>query len=1003
MPLVPRVVGGLLIATVVVSIGLPVLGIGSFHAADMIGTMPPWSEQTPYDFQPDNPHVSDTVNAVVPMRTAFRDRVWAGDLPLWNPLLGSGEPLATVPNVGTFSPLTLPYLVAPLWLAPVLTKLLEVGVAVLGMYLLARRWNLGRPAALVGALAFVNSAFLVVWTNWPQSHVGALIPLVFWAVERGVTERRLRAVWPLAPVTAVMWLEGFPAVTTYTLLTAGVYALVRVGVVHGWRARAAARLGALAGAVGLGLGLAAIQLLPFLQFLRSLGLGYREEVAGQPLSWEFLSTLAVPDALGNPVERVYYGPLNYVEGQSWVGVVVLVLLVVLVVRGRRVDVPRGVVGFLLAAAGTGLVLVYLGTPLLDLWGRVPLLGTNFIGRFRAVLGMLLAAGAAIGYEAFVGAGDVVTGDVGTGDDGAGDDPGAGAPGGGVEGGMRRGVTLGLAALGLAVVPLGWVVVSQAAEAGRLVYAVMQAALPALVAVLVLAVVVGRLRGRRPGPWQVLVLAASVGVLFAGLAAAAVAMGVDAGRVVGMVRTTAFGVVVGAVAVLALALVAARTPREQVVAFGAVAIPLLLAAESIAFAHPWWGRTPNDLFYPPTATHAFLEENLGTDRFAAANSTLYPGTNAVYGLRSVTAHAFLPVAYREYLRAIDPTVYDRSSTFPFLSTDPATATSPLLDRAAARYWAVGPLDPLYGEARPEVQGEQALTLAAGDEVSAPLPAGALRGVTLVHQRSTGLAGRPAVVVEVRGPADEVVARGSTRLHRWVGPGDLPVALADVEVPPGSRLVVRLEGADAGTIDLASDGERPAYSRTVPADDGLDLVHTAGAVLYANTDALPRVRWAGRAVVAPDPAARLALLSEGPAPDVVVLDRGEGDDEASDASLAVVEDSGDVVAVEVVAEGAGHVVVADGMQHGWHVEVDGQPAPLVDADHAFGAVAVPAGEHVVRFRYDPPGWRTGQLVTLVSVVLVLLLAVLDRRDAVIARSGSGRRRATQGAAAPGRQEG
>jgi hypothetical protein len=236
-----------------------------------------------------------------------------------------------VPNVGVFSPLTLPYLIAPLWLAPTLTKLLEMGVAALGMTLLLRRRGLGRPAAIVGALAFVNSAFRVVWISGPQSHVGALIPLVFWAVERGVTSPRLRQVWPLAAVGAVMWLEGFPSVTIYALVTAGIYALVRVVAVYGTGRRALARLAALAGAVVLSAGLA---------------------------------TLAGPDALGNPGEGVYYGPLSYVEGQSWVGVVTLILLAPLIAGRHRLAPPRGVFTFLVAAGIVGPVVVCFGTPLL---------------------------------------------------------------------------------------------------------------------------------------------------------------------------------------------------------------------------------------------------------------------------------------------------------------------------------------------------------------------------------------------------------------------------------------------------------------------------------------------------------------------------------------------------------------------------------------------------------------------------------------------------------------
>ncbi len=961
---VQRTLGLVLVVTVVASIGLPIVGIGSFHATDVIGTMPPWSEATPYDFRPDNGLVTDTVNGVVPARAAFRDRVWSGDLPMWDPLRGPGEPLGVIPNVGTFSPLTLPWLVAPLWLAPVLTKLLETGVAVVGMFLLCRAWGLRRTSSLVGALAFVNSAFLVVWTNWPQAAVGALVPLLLWAVERGVTAPTWRRSWPVGAVVAVMWLAGFPSVTAYALLVAGAYALVRVAAA-GHRARqAVARLVALAAAVAVGTALAAVQLLPFLSFLDSLELAGRARVAGVPLPWTQLATLAVPDVFGNPAERASYGPTNYVEGQSWVGVVVLVLVALLVVGRRRVAAPRGLLPFLAAVGGLGVFLVYLDTPLLEAFGQIPLLGTNNIGRFRAVLGVVMAGAAALGYESLVT--EERRGRFGT---------------------RRTLVALGIVAM--VTVPLVGVAVGQAIEAGRLVYVVAQLVLPLGIGILTAVVLLADAGGWEVDPRQVRRAVLVVGLLVVGAGVVVLGSGVLGREATGVapssvrlfvrssLATLVIGTVAAGVVVTLLVRGAGRPGRRAAVA---LALPVLLAAEAVAFANPWYARTPSELWFPATATHAFLADELGGDRFAAAGSTLYSSTNGVYGLRSVTSHSFMPPTYREYLLAIEPDAFSRSSTFPMFAADASTATSPLLDRAAARFWAVGPTDPLLGRDGPSLVGSGGLELSSGEAVVAPIgPAVQLRGVTLRLVDHEGLAGMPAITVTVVDQDGAVVAAGSTRLHWWIEPGPLPVAVPQVDVPPGSAIRVGLQGATAGTVKLAADGVRPAYDAVVAGDDALRLAHVDGAVLYERTDALPRIRWAGRSVVEEDGSRRLARLADGVAPDVVVLGAGGDEDAvAGAAELDVLQDAGDVVEVRVAAEDAGWLVVADGIQTAWRAELDGQPVDVVAADHAFGAVAVPAGTHEVRLWYHPAGWTAGQALSLAAALTLVAWAVLDRRD-------------------------
>ena len=72
---------------------------------------------------------------------------------------------------------------------------------------------------------------------------------------------------------------------------------------------------------------------------------------------------------------------------------------------------------------------------------------------------------------------------------------------------------------------------------------------------------------------------------------------------------------------------------------------------------------------------------------------------------------------------------------------------------------------------------------------------------------------------------------------------------------------------------------------------------------------------------------------------------------------------LVALRATLASPGLLVLADTWYPGWSVRVDGRPAPLLRADHAFRAVALPAGEHRVEFHYQPtwlvPGVALGLL--------------------------------------------
>ncbi len=399
--------------TLCLSIGPPLIGIRVFFPADLLQGFHPWKDQTPPGYRIANPLLSDPVNSVMPTRAEYRSRILNADYPMWAPEGIGGGPLGTVPNDGMLSPLELPYLLFPLWYAPALAKLLELVVAVLFTYLFARRIGLAKTSAAVGGLIYAFSGFQVVWTFWPQSHIGALIPALFWAAERGLQRGNARSMLPVSAVVAVMIFEGFPPVLLYAAVASGLYVLVRVVTAEGWgvprRLRALAYFG---GAAALGLALTALQLLPFLDQIHSLDLGYRAQTPDSHLPLRALVTAFVPNAFGSPVDGTFFGRRHYaptgfvrtgyLEQQSFIGATALVLVLVAAIKlWRRPGsnpLPRGVKSYLWVGLGLMVLLMYVGGPVLGLLQRLPEFGTNYIGRLRAVMGFFLACLAAIGLH-----------------------------------------------------------------------------------------------------------------------------------------------------------------------------------------------------------------------------------------------------------------------------------------------------------------------------------------------------------------------------------------------------------------------------------------------------------------------------------------------------------------------------------------------------------------------------------------------------------------------------
>jgi uncharacterized membrane protein YfhO len=87
----------------------------------------------------------------------------------------------------------------------------------------------------------------------------------------------------------------------------------------------------------------------------------------------------------------------------------------------------------------------------------------------------------------------------------------------------------------------------------------------------------------------------------------------------------------------------------------------------------------------------------------------------------------------------------------------------------------------------------------------------------------------------------------------------------------------------------------------------------------------------------------------------------------------------VEIEAALDQPGYVVLLDAWDPGWRATVDGSETPVLRANVAFRAVAVPAGRHRIELRYRPRSVLAGLLVSATVLLAAALLAVRRSRAA------------------------
>ena len=350
-------------ASVVTLILLSFLALGRgllpgkvLSAADNLFLVQPWRSLAP-GLQPGNPLLSDATILFQPWLIYAAGEIGQGRFPLWNPHVFAGSPFFANPQSALLFPLTWIALFLPLAPALTLIAISKVASAGIAMYAFLRVRTLHPLAALMGATSFMFSGLLVVWLQWSYASTLIFFPLLFAAVEWVRARDGQRPIAILALVVALDAFAGYPQGFLLGLVAASAWVLY---LAWGSGARFLIRCGV---AVALGLLLASVQLLPFIEYARhSAVLAYRAGwLPPMHASLRSAVNLLMPYYYGGPTGRDYWGEWNFNEITASVGLAPWVLLPVGLLTRRRDTAFFGLMTFSAAALYYGAVAQWVDT------------------------------------------------------------------------------------------------------------------------------------------------------------------------------------------------------------------------------------------------------------------------------------------------------------------------------------------------------------------------------------------------------------------------------------------------------------------------------------------------------------------------------------------------------------------------------------------------------------------------------------------------------------------
>lgn len=334
-----------------------------------------------------NPAQPDAVNQLMPWKNLTIESWKDFQVPLWNPYSFSGTPHLANYQSSVFSIINLFYFIFNFndaWSIAVLIQPLLAGIF---MYIFIRSLKLSQTAALVAAISFMFSGFIVVWMSYGTLSLAiSFLPLALFAAEKYLDSKKYRYLFLISFTFPFSFFSGHFQTSIYFSLFVFSYILFKF-----LETKQGGKILNLLIFSFLGVLLSAPQILPSIElYLESYRGFIFQKIDAVP--FKYLPTIISPDFYGNPVTRNnFFG--NYAEWNGFLGSIpFLIGIYAIFVKNKQV----------LFFLSTGIIalLLCLDTKILDLFIslKIPVLSTSSVSRILAIFSFSFAVLSAFGID-----------------------------------------------------------------------------------------------------------------------------------------------------------------------------------------------------------------------------------------------------------------------------------------------------------------------------------------------------------------------------------------------------------------------------------------------------------------------------------------------------------------------------------------------------------------------------------------------------------------------------
>lgn len=331
-------------------------------------------------FQVQHAEMGDAITLGYPWYVQRRERLLAGDIPLWNERALMGSPFLASSQPGVFNPVALALMPLPPHVGWSLLIAVKAWLAFTFTAFAARRLGARPFGSLAAGMTFSACGFMTAWSLWPITDTALWLPAIFWAVSALSQKLDVRSCLTAGIILALPVLAGHAEIAAFVTLAGALLAAfltfnepVDVGS-RRWRLPALFAISAV-----IAVGLASVQLLPTLEWIGSLSRS-SETPLRLALPFDDVAGIVSRDSTSNPNSLGVSIP----EGASYAGIAALLLAPLALLVQRRLATFLIVLGGCSAAVSLSL------PPFFDTYQLIPLLRAAPANRLLLVTDFCLA-------------------------------------------------------------------------------------------------------------------------------------------------------------------------------------------------------------------------------------------------------------------------------------------------------------------------------------------------------------------------------------------------------------------------------------------------------------------------------------------------------------------------------------------------------------------------------------------------------------------------------------